>query len=227
VLVSSPLPEPKFTLCILKMNIISLTSSSFKSRISLDSIRDWFWVRTCIEVKWSEYQSHAAPTRIHSAISKMVPLRRATAMATTAKLLWPGSSGRGGGLRRALSGRSPPTRRVKHVVMFDFATKSARHDVVRQLLHLPVAIPSILRYELGEDLRFKSGQNHPTGKNRQICWSCEFATPEDFEAYQAHAAHQAFLETLKPLVRPGSRAAIQYEVFATTLPAVDDEDDQD
>jgi hypothetical protein len=160
----------------------------------------------------------------------MVP-RRATAMATTAKLLWLGSSGRGGcGLRRALSGRPPPTRRVKHVVMFDFAqsaSKSARHDVVRQLLHLPVAIPSILRYELGEDLRFKSGQNHPTGKNRQLCWSCEFATPDDFEAYQAHAAHQAFLETLKPLVRPGSRAAIQYEVFAAATPAVDEEDDQD
>jgi hypothetical protein len=154
----------------------------------------------------------------------MVPLCRTTG-ATTAKL-WPRS-----GLRRALSGqRSPPTRRVKHVVMFDFAqsaSKSARHDVVRQLLHLPVAIPSILRYELGEDLRFKSGQNHPTGKNRQICWSCEFATPDDFEAYQAHTAHQAFLETLKPLVRPGSRAAIQYEVFAAATPAVDKEDDQD
>lgn len=104
---------------------------------------------------------------------------------------------------------------VKHVVMFSLkkeATKAQHKQIREGLLELPSKIPEIRDYELGVDLLLKGGQNHPAGKNRGILWAASFKSQKDYETYDASDAHKAFLAKLKPLVEPGSRAAIQYEM---------------
>jgi len=111
----------------------------------------------------------------------------------------------------AASGFKP----VKHVVMFSLKqdATAAQHDQIRQgLLSLPAKIPQIQEYQLGADLCLPGGQNHPAGKNRAICWAATFKNTEDYEAYDSSQAHKDFLATLKPLVEPGTRAAIQFEI---------------
>ena len=104
---------------------------------------------------------------------------------------------------------------VKHVVMFTLrseASKAQQKQIQTELLELPKKIPEIQEYELGVDLKLKGGQNHPAGKNRVICWSATFKNKDDYETYDSCVAHKEFLALLKPLVEPGSRAAIQYEL---------------
>ena len=114
-------------------------------------------------------------------------------------------------LLAAASGFKP----VKHVVMFSLkaeATKAQAQEIRDGLLALPSKIPEIKEYELGVDLLLKGGQNHPAGKNRAISWAASFQNQQDYETYDASEAHKEFLAKLKPLVEPGTRAAIQYEI---------------
>lgn len=114
-------------------------------------------------------------------------------------------------LLTAASGFKP----VKHVVMFSLkaeATKAQAQDIRESLLALPSKIPEIKNYELGVDLLLEGGQNHPAGKNRAIAWVATFESQQDYEKYDVCEAHKEFLTKLKPLVEPGSRAAIQYEI---------------
>ena len=111
----------------------------------------------------------------------------------------------------AASGAKP----VKHVVMFSLrqeASRAQHKQIQTELLELPKKIPEIQDFELGVDLKLKGGQNHPAGKNRVICWSASFQSTKDYETYDACEAHKEFLALLKPLVEPGSRSAIQYEI---------------
>jgi Stress responsive A/B Barrel Domain len=105
---------------------------------------------------------------------------------------------------------------VRHIVMFSFkegTTTKHVENLVAALLDLPSHIPGILSYEVGADMLLESGQNHPAGKNRVVSWTACFANVEDYEIYQAHPAHQAFVsDILKPILLPGSRAAIQYKI---------------
>lgn len=104
---------------------------------------------------------------------------------------------------------------VKHVVMFSFRQEVPRSEIrkiERALLELPKEISQIQAYELGRDLRLIAGQIHPAGKNRAICWSASFGCASDYKKYDRHPAHVAFLKTIKPLLLPGSRAAIQYKI---------------
>lgn len=105
---------------------------------------------------------------------------------------------------------------VKHIVMFDFppsVTDAELSKIKDALLALPKQIPGVLNYELGQDLLLTSGQTHPAGRNRRMCWTATFPTADIFEAYQKHPAHLAFVtDVLKPAMLPGSRAAIQYAV---------------
>lgn len=110
-------------------------------------------------------------------------------------------------------GKSAAKSNMKHIVMFDFNDQTTAEDIAKvkeSLLNLPQQISSIRSYELGQDLLLPSGQSHPAGRNRLLAWSCTFSDVPSFESYQAHPAHQEFLALLKPLLRPGSRAAIQY-----------------
>ncbi|VEU35011.1 unnamed protein product [Pseudo-nitzschia multistriata] len=79
------------------------------------------------------------------------------------------------------------------------------------LLGLPGVLPEITEHELADDLLLEGGQNHPAGKNRSVVWSATFASVEDYETYETSEEHVAVVTNLiKPIIVPGSRAAIQY-----------------
>lgn len=104
---------------------------------------------------------------------------------------------------------------IKHVVMFAFKPEvtSEQINALRQeLLNLPTVIPQILSYELGDDLRYPSGQEHPLGPNRNILWSVTVSNAQDYQIYNDCEAHQKVLQSIKKILAPGTRAAIQYEV---------------
>lgn len=104
---------------------------------------------------------------------------------------------------------------IKHIVMFRLKEDSSEEDfdaVCNGLLALPEKTSTPIQHELGRDLLLPGGQNHATGKNRQIVWSVYFRNVEDFTTYDQHPAHKDFLKnTMSPRVQPGSRAAIQFE----------------
>ena len=105
---------------------------------------------------------------------------------------------------------------VKHIVMFRLKAEAtpADHQAIQDaLLALPnICGVKVLHYECGSDLRLPAGQSHPLGPNRHIVWSVTTATVDDYNTYNTSEAHTAFLAKLKPLLEPGSRAAIQYEI---------------
>mmetsp|Transcript_2041 Transcript_2041/g.3069 ORF Transcript_2041/g.3069 Transcript_2041/m.3069 type:complete len:105 (-) Transcript_2041:52-366(-) len=91
------------------------------------------------------------------------------------------------------------------------ATQEQIQAVTDGLLALPGKIPQIKSYEVGVDLKLPSGQNHPAGKNRVIVWTADFASEADYEVYGGHPDHVACITNfIKPIMAPGSRAAIQY-----------------
>mmetsp|Transcript_125688 Transcript_125688/g.268190 ORF Transcript_125688/g.268190 Transcript_125688/m.268190 type:complete len:108 (+) Transcript_125688:75-398(+) len=104
---------------------------------------------------------------------------------------------------------------VRHVVMFgvkEEATEEQLQTLREGLLSLPQKIEAIKGHELGFDLKLPSGQSHPAGKNRACMWTADFDSEADYEAYAAHAAHIEVINTcIKPIMEPGSRAAIQYK----------------
>jgi hypothetical protein len=104
---------------------------------------------------------------------------------------------------------------VKHIVMFRFkegTTDEEIQGICQELLALPKAIDCIRSYEVGQDLLLEGGQKHPLGPNRRVAWTATFDSTADYETYNSSEAHLAFLQKLKPLLDPGSRAAIQYEI---------------
>jgi Stress responsive A/B Barrel Domain len=104
---------------------------------------------------------------------------------------------------------------VKHIVMFRFkegTTEDEIQGICQELLALPKAIDCIRSYEVGQDLLLEGGQKHPLGRNRRVAWTVTFDSANDYETYNSCEAHLAFLQKLKPLLDPGSRAAIQYEI---------------
>jgi hypothetical protein len=80
------------------------------------------------------------------------------------------------------------------------------------LLSLPTKVDGFIGHELGQDLKLEGGQTHPAGKNRSIVWTACFANVEDYEKYNDSEEHVEVVNNLiKPIIVPGSRAAIQYE----------------
>ena len=82
------------------------------------------------------------------------------------------------------------------------------------LLGLPKQLdPVIASHELGVDLKLPGGQSHPAGKNRSVVWSATFDSIQDYESYETSKEHVDVVTTLiKPIIVPGSRAAIQYKI---------------
>jgi Stress responsive A/B Barrel Domain len=110
---------------------------------------------------------------------------------------------------------------VKHIVMFtlqDGVSSESIQALKDGLLSLPKVLPptgiNITEYELGEDLLLEGGQNHPSGiKNRSIVWSVTCPTVEDYISYEKSQQHIDVIQNqIKPIIVPGSRAAIQYEI---------------
>ncbi|KAG7371104.1 stress responsive A/B barrel domain containing protein [Nitzschia inconspicua] len=104
---------------------------------------------------------------------------------------------------------------VKHIVMFtiqDDAPEEKVEAMKQGLLSLPKLVDGFIGFELGVDLKLAPGQNHPAGKNRSIVWTAWFASVPDYERYNESKEHIAVVNDLiKPIIVPGSRAAIQYE----------------
>lgn len=104
---------------------------------------------------------------------------------------------------------------VKHIVLFTLQddVDEAKVTALKEgLLCLPEKLGFFVAYELGVDLKLEGGQHHPSGKNRSIVWSASFETIEDYEKYESSEEHVEVVSTLiKPIIVPGSRAAIQYE----------------
>jgi len=110
---------------------------------------------------------------------------------------------------------------LKHTVMFSFKDGTSKREINKiknGLLELPKKIPTITSYELGIDLKLEAGQKHPAGKNRMLIWTASFDSVKDYQTYEEHEAHLAFLGKLQNVVLPGSRSAVQYEVkdYSTT-----------
>mmetsp|Transcript_26488 Transcript_26488/g.47837 ORF Transcript_26488/g.47837 Transcript_26488/m.47837 type:complete len:111 (-) Transcript_26488:121-453(-) len=105
---------------------------------------------------------------------------------------------------------------VRHVVMFGIkedATEEQIKSCKDGLLSLPAKIASIKAHDLGVDLKLPSGQTHPAGKNRSVLWSADFDSEADYEAYASHEEHvKVIKETIAPIMEPGSRSAIQYQL---------------
>ena len=105
---------------------------------------------------------------------------------------------------------------IKHIVMFRLHEQAtaADHQTIQNALLALVGHCGVdfLAYECGADLRLPAGQSHPLGPNRHIVWSCTVQNQDDYNTYNTSPAHQAFLALLKPLLEPGSRAAIQFEI---------------
>eukprot|EP00746_Dinoflagellata_sp_MGD_P088927 gnl/MRDRNA2_/MRDRNA2_35137_c0_seq1.p1 gnl/MRDRNA2_/MRDRNA2_35137_c0~~gnl/MRDRNA2_/MRDRNA2_35137_c0_seq1.p1 ORF type:complete len:229 (+),score=57.02 gnl/MRDRNA2_/MRDRNA2_35137_c0_seq1:101-787(+) len=118
-------------------------------------------------------------------------------------------------------GGSQAKQPIRHIVMLGLKddvsaeqVKSVRED----FLGLPSRIPVIKGLEFGEDLKFPSGQNHPAGKNRTLVAILNFDCTDDYEEYAAHKEHLQVIEKNKPLMAPGSRAAIQFGESTTDTP---------
>lgn len=105
---------------------------------------------------------------------------------------------------------------VKHVVMFGVLPETKVEEVEALkagLLSLPKKIKQITSHEIGVDLQLEGGQNHPSGRNRDIVWSATFASKEDYDVYEKHPEHVSVItDLIKPIMIPGSRSAIQYEI---------------
>lgn len=107
---------------------------------------------------------------------------------------------------------------VKHIVMFtlqDGVSTEKVQALKDGLLSLPSALPAgvITSFELGVDLELPNGQNHPSGKNRSIVWCVTCPTATDYTTYETSPEHvNVVTHRIKPIIVPGSRAAIQYEV---------------
>lgn len=85
---------------------------------------------------------------------------------------------------------------LRHVVMFQFkdaATEVDVEKVVEAFRQLPSKIPEIASFEFGTD-------NSPEGLADGFthCFLVTFKSEKDREVYLPHAAHQAFVEVLKP-----------------------------
>lgn len=104
---------------------------------------------------------------------------------------------------------------IKHIVLFGIQEEATAEQVealTQAMLELPNSIHLITSYELGVDLKLAGRQAHPAGKNRTIAFTATFASIADYQVYETHPAHLAILnEVIKPIILPGSRAAIQYE----------------
>jgi hypothetical protein len=87
---------------------------------------------------------------------------------------------------------------LRHVVLFAFkdsATAEQIDAIVEDFGKLKDRIPGITAYEWGTNVS-------PEGLNQGFthCFTLSFASEEDRNGYLLHAAHQAFVDTLGPVL---------------------------
>jgi hypothetical protein len=102
-------------------------------------------------------------------------------------------------------GATKETVMYRHVVMFAFrddVTPEQKQGILDGLAKLPPAIDVVRSYSFGPD----AGR---VADNFEVVVVADFDTPDDFDTYFAHEAHQEFLGQLVPLL--ATRSAVQYE----------------
>merc|ERR1719373_350604 len=104
---------------------------------------------------------------------------------------------------------------VRHIVSFKLkedATEEQKQDMIKELRGMAEAegLKDIIKaITVGEDL----GIPHPAGPNAAVAAMVDFASQADYEAYAGHPAHQAVIANfIKPIMAPGSRNAIQFNI---------------
>lgn len=90
-------------------------------------------------------------------------------------------------------------RLLRHVVLFTFtddATPAQVDSIVAGFRVLPKTIPGIVAFEWGTN-------NSPEGlaKGHTHCFLVTFRSEKERDAYLPHPDHQAFVATLKPLLK--------------------------
>lgn len=98
----------------------------------------------------------------------------------------------------AQSDADAPDRILRHVVLFKFkedATPAQIETVVREFGQLPAKIDEIHGYEWGVN---NSPEDHAKGFTH--CFLVTFKSEADRDAYLPHAAHQAFVKVLLPIL---------------------------
>jgi len=94
---------------------------------------------------------------------------------------------------------------LRHVVMIKFrddADAGARQAVLDGLAALPPQVDQIRSYVFGADAGLRPD-------NFDVALVADFDTPEDFQAYVVHPAHQAFVtDVLSPVT--AVRQAVQF-----------------
>ena len=106
-----------------------------------------------------------------------------------------------------LRGRKKAT--VRHCVMGqlkDDATEEQKQAMVKAMRAMAADIPQIQTLYAGLDLGLADG-------NHSFCATVDFLTEEDYKIYAKHPAHvKVITECIKPLLKPGSRTAVQFSL---------------
>eukprot|EP00931_Biecheleriopsis_adriatica_P107240 TRINITY_DN81591_c0_g1_i1.p1 TRINITY_DN81591_c0_g1~~TRINITY_DN81591_c0_g1_i1.p1 ORF type:complete len:263 (+),score=48.32 TRINITY_DN81591_c0_g1_i1:26-790(+) len=112
---------------------------------------------------------------------------------------------------------APPTHSPEictEIVMLDFRSTvlpSQIAELEARAVAMCLKIREVASMTMFKDLKLKSGQKHPAGRNRDFCIISTFDCAADYDAYLSHPAyHKLLTEVLAPLTEPGSRAALQY-----------------
>ena len=96
---------------------------------------------------------------------------------------------------------------VRHCVLGAFtdeATDAQKDAMVSAILGMKSAIPEIRAVACGLDAGLAAG-NHGFGL------TVDFDTAEGYKTYATHPAHVEVITTyIKPILRPGSRTAVQF-----------------
>lgn len=100
---------------------------------------------------------------------------------------------------------------IRHIVMFRFQEEyqgrsysQLAEEIKTGLDLLPAQVPSLLRMEVGLDV--KGGDNH------HLVLTADFSDFEGLEAYRIHPAHVQVQTKVRQYMVPGSRSCVDYEI---------------
>jgi hypothetical protein len=97
---------------------------------------------------------------------------------------------------------------IRHTVMFRWipeATREQKERAKEELGRLPLLIPEVRAYHVGEDLGLVGEVNF------DFALVADFDDLEGYLAYRENAEHQKIVETfVQPIA--GARGAVQYEI---------------
>lgn len=122
--------------------------------------------------------------------------------------------------RRATPTRNPGTTiaacfHVRHVVSFRVkdevgeAGRALLLDTMRAMLEGEELKKLVKASTVGIDL----GIPHPSGaKNAFVADVVDFASQADYETYATHPDHLGVIKSIVPVIEPGSRSAIQFNI---------------